>query len=329
MIFCGQGYNHLMYRIFNIALDSQTPIPELSHMTGPTDASIFRFVLSESNPAADTDINWFHHWHDPNGSISITAGRDDKYYWLRFPQLADFKIQLSEQKITGFKHRNTPDTTIRHMLLDQVIPRILGQQYQLILHAGAVVLENRKTVGIIGASGWGKSTLMSSFYQQGAELITDDCLLIEFRDNNVLGIPNYSGIRLYDDSASAVFGDQYQVSPMAHYSVKQRVLLEIDKAVDLVRSIQLDALFLLDDPVNCRSIDEVSVTTVRGMNELMALVGQTFVLDVTDKILMAKQFRYCGALLDSGLPMFKLRYPRDHTKLPDVRSAVEDATIAL
>ena len=53
------------------------------------------------------------------------------------------------------------------------------------------------------------------------------------------------------------------------------------------------------------------------MGELMALVAQTFILDFTDKGLMAKHFRHCVKILVSKVSCFQLGYPRDHSRLGD------------
>ena len=37
----------------------------------------------------------------------------------------------------------------------------------------------------------------------------------------------------------------------------------------------------------------ISISPATGMGALMALVAQTFIIDVTDKGLMAKHFRHC------------------------------------
>jgi len=313
-----------MYRIFNIVLDSQVPIPELAQATDSQEVDTFTFSLLEDKVSDDSNIDWFHDWYDPNDVIILSAGRNESNYWLRFPQLVDFEINLNEQTITAYNHTCTADATVRHLLLDQVIPRMLGQQGKLILHAGAVTLANGKTVAFIGQSGWGKSTLVSSFQQQGAGLITDDCLMIEKGNGCVLAIPNYYGIRLFDDSIKAIFGEQKESGDVAHYSSKRRLIMS-DSNESKAAPLQLDAIFLLSDPEAVSESDEVNITAAGGMDAMMTLVAQTFVLDVYDKDLMAKQFRHCGKLFDNELLCFQLDYPRKHSKLDEVRKAIESA----
>lgn len=316
----------MKYRMFDICLDSAIPLPDLpEYHTDGTDLPYFTIAIQQAVPVAETCVKWFHHWKSASGQIIVSAGRNDSGFRLRFPKLVDYQITDNGRRVCAYPRPEVPDSTVRHLLLDQVIPRILGQRGRLVLHAGAVALEDNGAVGIVGASGWGKSTLVSSFHQHGAPLITDDCLLIKYEDKHLLGVANYPGIRLFADSADAVFGAQRRVSQMAHYSTKQRVLMDTRNVRDNVNASRLNALFFLNDPGIPPASDGVTVSPVRGMKELMTLIGQVFLLDVGDKKLMGKQFQHCGNIIDSGLPIFKLCYPRVHHMLPEVRQAVKNA----
>lgn len=312
-----------MYRIFNIALESSIALPELAELPVNLELERFTFSLFPAEESEVANIDWFHDWFDPNGDINISAGRCNNAYWLRFPGMVDFELHLGNRSITGYQYPGTPESTARHMLLDQVIPRMLGQLEHLILHAGAVTLSNGKTVAFIGQSGWGKSTLVSSFQQHGAKLITDDCLMIVLEDGQISAIPNYYGIRLFDDSINAIYGQQQEAGDVAHYTSKRRLVMPDNDQDRAAASLQLDAIFLLSDPEVANTDGEISITTAGGMDAMMTLVAQTFVLDVTEKQLMAIQFSNCGKILDSELLCFRIDFPRDHGRLAEVRKAIE------
>lgn len=311
-----------MYQIFDLFIDSNIPLPELPEI-GKGDASIV-FQLSADPQSIASEPDWFHHWRCPDDKIVLSCGRIGKDYHLRFPGVADFLIAGNSRKIECYRNYDVPDETVRHLLLDHVIPRILGQQGRLVLHASAVLLPNGQGAVFLGDSGWGKSTIASSFYEHGARLITDDCLLIETGENSVWCVPNYYGLRLFKDSAKAVFSKQHSFSNVAHYSQKKRVLLYEDESTESSSKVKLDAIFLLSDPAQKYRSEGVAIKAIRGANEMMALIKQMFVLDVTDKKLIARQFENVAKVVTADLAIYRLDYPHDHSLLPTVRNAVQD-----
>lgn len=311
-----------MYRIFNISLDSDIPLPELPKTS---QADKILTIRSGTQEARDNiHPQWFHNWLDANDKICISCGRVNDDYFLRFPELAEFLITLSDNSIAYFSEPNIPDKTIRHLLLDQVVPRVLGHQGKLILHASAVKLSDGRSIAFLGNSGWGKSTIASSYHNAGAELITDDCLLIDTRKGVIQGIPNYYGLRLFEDSEKAIFSKKPESSLVAHYSDKKRLVLHNQDPSVPYSGVQLNAIFLLSDPELQSQSSEIIVEPVKGTRELMALIEQMFILDVSDKQLIAEQFKNIGNIVSTNLPIYRLQYPHDHMQLAAVRKAISD-----
>jgi hypothetical protein len=313
-----------MHCIFDIALNSDIPLPELPEIENVD--LVFNVRQGMDTSSVKSQPVWLHHWEEPDGSVSLSCARLDDSYLLRFPELVDFVISSSGESILYFPESEVTQETIRHLLLDQVVPRILGHQGNLILHASAIRMLDGTTVAFVGASGSGKSTLAASFHQGSATLITDDCLLVEEKNGKVFGIPNYYGVRLLDDSVAAIFGDKLKASPVAEYSSKSRIRLpQTNDYQEEVRS-PLSAIFLIkDDTERNNCTDEIMITPIRGANELISLIKQSFILDVTDKLLIKKQFQNLGGLISSNVRIFSLQYPRKHDLLPAVRSKIESA----
>lgn len=269
---------------------------------------------------------WVHEWLDPAGEVVINCGQIADESILQFPGLCEFRVNLQTGQISFAPEPEVGEATIRHLLLDQVIPRVLGQKGRLVLHASAAAISKNNGVAFVGDSGWGKSTIVSSFYDNGARLLTDDCLLLDINGDDVIGIPNYHGLRLYHDSAEAVFGEEaVDGSAVSHYSDKKRLLLQGEQESKQDRSVRLSAIFLLNDPELDSNYNDISIESISGVGEMMTIIRQMFVLDPTDTELMAKQFGLAGNLMQCGIPIFHLRYPRQHSLLADVRRAVEVA----
>ena len=169
----------------------------------------------------------------------------------------------------------------------------------------------------------GKSTLASSFHQNGARLITDDCLLLEERGEQLIAIPNYYGLRLFDDSATALFGDQPTRSPVAHYTSKSRLRLPANRQPEPEAGRRLNAIFLLADADESIEQDAVTIHPIKGVDDLMAMIEQTFLLNNSDTSLIAHQFKNMGKLISSGIKIYQLAYSRKHAMLPLVRARIE------
>jgi energy-coupling factor transporter ATP-binding protein EcfA2 len=307
-----------MWNIFDIALDSDIPLPELTEIeTTDVFCSVKAGMIPSGIPKQPV---WFHHWQEPGGSICISCAKLDYSYLLRFPGLVDFIIPHSCQSILYFPEPDVAPETIRHLLLDQVVPRILGHQGRLVLHASAVQFSNGKVAAFLGESGAGKSTLASVLHQRGMHLITDDCLLLELTETTVTAIPNYYGVRLFGDSVEAIFGKQSEDSPVAHYSSKKRISLSPEKTIKMNTPTIVDALFLLNEPASI--VNDIRIETISGSAELMKIIGQTFLLDVSNKLVMKKQFKDIGQIVETGLDIYNLSFPRQHELLPQLCSRV-------
>ena len=308
-----------MYHIFDISLESDLHLPELSE--GPARETIINIKSGADITSEQYEPEYFHEWQDADGEISMLSVEIDGRYLLRFPEIVDFLISSSGDTVLYYPISNIPEETIRHLILDQVIPRILGQQGHLVLHASAVQLQDGKAVVFLGDTGWGKSTLASSYYENGGQLVTDDCLLIKIVDNKVFCVPNYYGLRLYPDSAEAIFKTHKQYKPVAHYTSKERLILHSieSKTKGL---IPISSIFLLSDPSE-ECLDSVNVQKVEGAEKIMAIVKQSFLMNIKDKTVVSKQFRNASEVTELSPAIFRLSYTRDYELLTEVRDAVQ------
>ena len=307
-----------MYRIFDLTLDSDIPIPELDETGISKSSYTIRAWNPESFPGSEPE--WFHDIYDANNNLSLSCGRVNNNYLLRFPELADFLVSLSEKSIVYKPSDDLPEVTIRHLLLDQVIPRVLGQTGKIILHASAVNTGNDRCIIFTGNTGVGKSTLVSSYVSLGDTLLTDDCLLLEITGDSIMAIPNYHGLRLYEDSATALFGDTVTDSEMAHYTRKKRMWLD-EKSKILSESLPVAAIFVLEPNSNNDQTD-IKVSRISGANELMTLIRQLFILDATDMKLIANQFKTINQIVSMPVNIYQLQFPHDFTQLGKVQEVI-------
>ena len=314
-----------MYQIFDIALDSDIALLELPEIE--TCKTIIKVRKGIDKNKVLSPSHWFCHWETVNGDIFASCAKGKNGYILRFPKIASFIITYEFDHILYFSEPDTPIETIRHLLLDHIIPKILGQQGRLVLHASAIVLPNGKAIAFLGNSGWGKSTIASSFHESGSQLITDDCLLIDQTKDRITGIPNYYGLRLFHDSADAIFSADKDFSRMAHYSKKKRLIMHKQEIEQNISKITIDAFFILNNPDKLSSTSLIEINPVRGILEFMGLVERMFVLDITDKKNNIKQFQIMSNIIKSEIQVFEMHYPRKHSILRELQAFIKNLDI--
>lgn len=213
----------------------------------------------------------------------------------------------------------SPDTTpatLEHLLHDQVFPRVLAHEGQLVLHAGAVEIGGKLAL-FLGDSGMGKSTLVASLFQAGAPLLNDDTLVVSQDAGGFSGQAIYHGLRLLPDSLASLFPSETETRPMAHYSPKQRLNVAVPDGQD-TRAQPIGAMFFLAPAIDDQTI---FLRPMSAAETCMGLITNSFSLDPTDLLLARKKLQQASALAN-GVAAFELSYPRDYAALPQVHARI-------
>ena len=309
-----------LYRIFDTTIRCQFPLPELPPVAGEDFAISVRMGEGEPGQFGSLGFERAFEWSDFDDRVVCWCDRMGDEYLFVFPYNATFHIS-SDDLITCFLKPGSDMQMLRHLLLNQVIPRYLATAGRLVLHASAVTLENGKSVAFLGNSGFGKSTLVSSFHRNGAQLINDDCILLECGKDGVTAIGGLVGIRLFPDSVNAVFNEAAGFTNYTPYTDKQQLFLKEQAGDTPPEPCVLDAMFLLNDPRE-EPVDTVSIKPVSGSETMMAMIQSTFSLDPSDKKMIVHNFKNVGQAISDQLGIYSLQYPRVHERLADVRAAV-------
>jgi hypothetical protein len=303
-LYCGQTV------VSNIA------IPELSQSNNDKTGLLFSL---ESPKKRSTEPIWFHHWLSPNGEKLLSYCKQDSYHWLHFPGLADFRISANTKEIFCYPLPEIPVETIRHLLLDQVLPRCLAHRGKIMLHASAVQLEQGLLL-FIGDSGTGKSTLAGDFHQAGQPVVSDDCLWVKESKDQIAAVPSYGGLRLWEDSLQVLFSAEQNTYPMAHYTTKKRVPLNESDMLGFGKGIPILAVIMLSPPGQI-SASEVILDRLSHREAFIAMMKQTFQLNLMDLERMTRHMQALGRIVPR-LPAFVLSMPRDYDLLPLVRQKI-------
>jgi hypothetical protein len=295
-------------------------MPELS--PSAIDKTEIGFIL-DSPLQRPLDHTWSYHWFSPSGEKQLSYCWQTPYHWLRFSELADFRVSADVKEIICYPIPGIPPESLRHLLLDQVLPRCLAHQGKFMLHASAVRLEEGLIL-FIGDSGAGKSTLAGNFHQSGHPAISDDCIWLRDHDEGVAAIPTYGGLRLWEDSLEVLFASEQETHSMAHYSSKKRVPLQEDAQAG--EGAPVLAVILLSPPAETSS-SAVTLERLPNREAFIAVLKQTFQLDIMDRARMTRHAEALGRMIPR-LPAFRLSMARRYDLLPAAREKILEAVLS-
>lgn len=308
-----------VYWYCGLSVASTLPLPELSAV--PEQATLPDLSVCTSDARViptDAAPDWRHDWLEADdkapaeGEISLSGLRIGARYGLVFPEVGEAWFGTGGD-IALWREPQASVESLRHVLLDQILPRLLAQRGHLVLHGSLASTTDGHHVVAIGDSGMGKSTLASAFALAGGAVLTDDCLSIAFEGDRPCATPSYPGLRLWPDSLTALFPErEAEGTPMTHYSDKQRLA---PASVIAPRSAPpIDAILVLQ---HSDSSDAVELSPLSPQQACMALIGNAFQLDMGD---LRHTHRLLGlaAELARCVPVLALRHPRDYNELPRV-----------
>jgi hypothetical protein len=308
----------LLYRILGIHLkthsilnaeQAQTPFPDI----------VFEPVsheLDDSSPHLPFHVTY----SSDNVTPWLSWSKTDSGYILQFHGLAIFWFSADGRVIYGSPEPDVPESTITHLFLDYVLPYAISFQHKIVLHAGAVVIGKSAAV-FVGQSGYGKSTLVTSFCSTGFPLLADDCLRLEVEDDCVWGFGSYPGLRLWDDSVDALLPATSAVEQVAHYTDKLKVASASNAIAFHHEPAPIRNIYMLEDPENTNGADTIHFEKLSFDESTIALLKHYFRLPLPDKAWQRREFVALTALA-ARIPVYRLSYPRDYNFLPSVRQAI-------
>jgi hypothetical protein len=310
------------YLYCNQIIKSNISIPEL-HQADRGKPEL-NFSLEDARQQSE-GFQWSNQWLSSRGKRLLCYYGEDAFHLLRIPGVADFLISANLKEIFCYPLPEIPLDTIRHHLLDSVLPRSMAHKGMLMVHASAVRLEQGILI-FLGDSGAGKSTLAGNFHQAGLTAIADDVVWIKENEaQQACAIPSYQGLRLWDDSLQVLsFADQ-EILSMSHYSAKKRVVFTQDESRNLNQDDRILALIAL---TRCGQPPrrEVYLEPLSRRDAFMEIMNETLQLDSHDVGERTRRMQALGSLIPK-LPVFRLFRPYDYALLPLVRQKILETVL--
>ena len=240
-------------------------------------------------------------WELPDGSAWAQTARDGETFYVRVSGFAEFRITARSVQVRA--NPGARASTIRHLLLDQVLPLAMASEGHLVLHASAVHRAGAGIIALAGAAGTGKSTLAASLGQEGWDVVSDDGVVVERNDRGPIAIPAYAGLRLWPDAAEATGLTDAAVVEVAEYSAKVRVTTP-----RLCPPAPLRAVYIIGPGDAC------GIAPLGSRDAAMALIRHAYRAEPARRMALAAQLEACAALASQVL-VSRAIVPRDLSQL--------------
>lgn len=304
------------YRIADLALESAVAFPELP----PGSAAAGAWTVAVDPGRRRSIARWQHHWRDAGGRRYLSIGRVADEHILRFTRTASFRVSLDRRRITCEGSTHLPAASLRHLLLNQVLPLALGCD-RIVLHASAVRLP-AGVVAFAGPGGAGKSTLAAALSRDGAALLTDDAVILERGGEGWGARAIYGSLRLWPDMAGAIFGSR---APAARADGTRKQRIEIAETPAAGRAAPLAAVCVLS--ASRPGTAPFSLTPLAARDAMIALTAASFHLDIHDRDRWRRVVEDLACAAEE-IPVFALSYPRRTSRLAATARAVADGLAA-
>ena len=245
------------------------------------------------------------------------VGARDREYLVRLFGFADFLLEKGGHTARVRVAAGAPESAIEPLFLEQVLPLWWSLLGRPCLHASAVAWgegEGACAIAFAGASGAGKSTLATSLAGAGG-LLADDCLALDVVEGGVLAYPGHRAVRLFGDSAEALFASA-EAGELAPDGEKRRVVVP---AAD--RSLPLARIYLLERPASS-DVGTARAERLRLRDAVSRLAGCLFRIDPEDRSQLAGELDLLGRIA-AGVPVARLVVPRRFEELGGVRGVIE------
>jgi hypothetical protein len=306
------------YKFYDLLIASDRALPGLAtNERRNVDIHVRRAPSAEN---LRTPSQWFPHWYLPNGEPWLSFAKIDGDYLLRFSELADFYVRNLGAEVVCRPKLEIPRETIDHLLLDQVIPLVINLRGGEALHASAV-LTPQGVVAFSGKAGSGKSTLAANFLKAGYPLLGDDCLVFSEKNQGIYAIPAYPGLRLWEDAAARLFGQDGSYESVAHYTTKQRVAVRWHPEAYCAKPEPITRIYALTPPSEATNNADIVIERLSKRDGFMELINYAFRLDITDPVMLKRQFQFLEQVA-SCVSVRRLIFSRDFTLLPAVQEAI-------
>src|SRR5215213_5406611 len=195
---------------FGLVLLGDEPVPGLAPAPPGAEASVRLRLrrmpgwLAAAEPGA---LEWLPARRNrdpvrPGPAVRVVEGR---WFLVDYPDGTRFLLDREGREVWAAWSADATLEDTATYLLGPVLGFVLRLRGVLALHASVVAVGDR-AVALAGPAGAGKSTAAAAFARAGHPVLADDVAALDPDGDGFGARPAYPRLRLWDDSAGALFG---------------------------------------------------------------------------------------------------------------------------
>ncbi|HMK30124.1 MAG TPA: hypothetical protein VK473_10600 [Terriglobales bacterium] len=304
-----RGY---LSRAYGLLIASNLPIPGLACLpdTGAEAdicARLGEIPVAFTNPHLTSLPCYIANSEEPD-SLRLFA-LDSGHFHLRYGDGVEFVLDRTGSEIWACWGPESSLEDTATYLLGPVFGFLLRLRGITCLHAAAVAIDGR-VAAFLGPAGAGKSTLAAAMARLGHAVACEDVLPITETAGEYLVHPGYPRVRLWPDSAAALFGSADALPRLSPNWQKQYLDLEASPFRFLPQPLPLGAVYVLNESPEARP----RIVDIPPREALMALAGNTYASIPLDPSTRAAEFQTLTDLV-RRLPVRQLLLPGNFATL--------------
>lgn len=309
------------YAVAGVVLDADLPLAGLA----PTSASDATWVIRAATTPPDLEVERVAEMQTADGRPwgELCAGADG--YRLTYHGRVSFYVHFATRTVTYVPVGGLPEVTLRHLLVDQLLPHLLAVGGSLVLHASAVVHDG-EAVAFVGPTGAGKSSMAAGFVRRGARLLTDDFVVLQESGDGYLATPAYPSIRLWGDAAEQFAERPEDLHEVADYTEKRR--WEVPPEAHAAEPVPLRAIVAPGDDPGPDG-PPLRIGRLRGSDAFVVLFHQLFRVEGPGRRARHEADLDRVLRLAERVPVLMIEHRRDYALLEGTLDAVHGALAEL
>jgi len=312
----------LHYSAFGLSVSANRPIPGLAPVAEqcPVDTWIRLGALpAPFLLAAPDEIKYVSPDAASGGPPALTAWTvaGGAFWRLRYADGTEFAVDRRGREVWATWPASLTVEDTATYLLGPILGLVLRLRGVTCLHASAVALGGRALV-LVGPPGAGKSTVAAVLAHAGCPVVADDVVPLAERDGAFFAQPAYPHLRLWPDSAAAIYGPAAALPRLTPTWDKRYVDLTVGNRFE-ARALPIGGLYLLDER---RAEPFVApFERVTGHRALLALIANTYVNYLPGPDTTGAELGRLHRLL-ACVPLRRVHAPTDPARLPQLARAL-------